>query len=151
MARPQQPEVPYPADESDPPSVQKAAAAPESAAPKVLRLRIATWDLVCTVILLVLLVVLATATPWPAKLFGFLEHVCEGDTCGAVPFGIDYYIRPLAWGGVGAAIAAAVVGPLVSLLKGWYMSFWPVLSLAILMVSSVAGTLLTTFSQRYWV
>jgi len=38
----------------------------------------------------------------------------------------------------------------VSLLKGWYMSFWPVLSLALLMVASMAGSILTTFSARYW-
>lgn len=118
--------------------------------PRVLRLRIAAWDVVCTVTLLVLLVVLATATTWPTRLFGFLGHVCEGDTCGTVPFGIDYYIRPVVWGGIGAAIAAAGIGPFVSLLKGWYMSFWPVLALTLLMVSSVAGFMLTTFSERYW-
>jgi hypothetical protein len=54
------------------------------------------------------------------------------------------------WGGIGAAIAAAGIGPFVSLLKGWYMSFWPVLALAVLMVSSVAGFILTTYSERYW-
>ncbi len=153
MAWPQQPEVPYPADDIDSPPVR--AAAPGSGqsrpeAPRVLRLRVAAWDVICTVALMTLLVVLATETTWPTKLFGFLENVCEGETCGPVPLGVDYYIRPLVWGGVGAAIAAAVVGPVVSLLKGWYMSFWPVLSLAILMVSSVAGSMLTTFSQRYW-
>jgi len=119
-------------------------------APRVLRLRIVPWDVVCTVTLLVLLVVLATATTWPARLFGFLANVCEGDTCGPVPFGVDYYIRPLVWGGIGAAIAAAGIGPVVSLLKGWYMSFWPVLALALLVVSSVAGSILTAFSARYW-
>jgi hypothetical protein len=30
------------------------------------------------------------------------------------------------------------------------MSFWPVLSLAIIMVSSVVGDSLTMFSTRYW-
>ena len=119
-------------------------------APRVLRLRIVPWDVVCTVALLVLLVVLATATTWPVRLFGFLAHVCEGDDCGPVPFGVDFYIRPLVWGGIGAAIAAAGIGPFVSLLKGWYMSFWPVLSLALLMVASVAGSILTAFSARYW-
>lgn len=118
--------------------------------PRVLRLRIVPWDVVCTVALLVLLVVLATATTWPARLFGFLASVCEGEDCGPVPFGVDYYIRPLVWGGIGAAIAAAGIGPFVSLLKGWYMSFWPVLSLALLVVASVAGSILTTFSARYW-
>jgi hypothetical protein len=116
----------------------------------VLRLRIAAWDVVCTVTLLVLLVVLATATTWPTRLFGFLAKVCEEETCGPVPFGIDLYIHPVVWGGIGAAIAAAGIGPFVSLLKGWYMSFWPVLALAILIVSSVAGFMLTTFSERYW-
>lgn len=119
-------------------------------APRVLRLRIAAWDVVCTVTLLALLVVLATATTWPARLFGFLANVCEGEMCGPVPFGIDYYIHPVVWGGIGAAIAAAAIGPFVSLLKGWYMSFWPVLAFALIMVSSVAGSMLTTFSARYW-
>ncbi len=119
-------------------------------APRIIRVRLAPWDVTCTVALLAALVVLATATTWPTRLFGFLEHVCADETCGTVPFGIDYYIRPVVWGGIGAAIAAAVVGPLVSILKGWYMSFWPVLALTIIMVSSVAGAMLTTFSERYW-
>jgi hypothetical protein len=101
-------------------------------------------------VLLTLLVVLATATNWPFKLFGFLEEVCTGEQCGSVPYGIDMYIYPVVWGGIGAAVAAAGIGPFVSLLKGWYMSFWPVLSLAILMVCSVAGDFITIFSQPYW-
>ncbi|MGD1174377.1 hypothetical protein [Mycobacterium seoulense] len=120
-------------------------------APRVIRVRLAAWDVISTVALLAVLIVLATATTWPTRLFGFLEHVCADETCGPVPFGVDYYIRPLVWGGIGAAIAAAVVGPLVSVLKGWYMSFWPVLALTLIMVSSVAGSILTTFSERYWV
>jgi hypothetical protein len=76
--------------------------------------------------------------------------VCTEDTCGPVPYGIDMYIYPVVWGGIGAAIAAAVIGPFVSLLKGWYMSFWPVLALAVLIVSSIAGTVITAFSQQYW-
>ncbi|OBG94265.1 hypothetical protein A5697_26730 [Mycobacterium sp. E3251] len=119
-------------------------------APRVIRVRLAPWDVVSTIALLAVLVILATATTWPDRLFGFLEHVCADETCGPVPFGIDYYIRPVVWGGIGAAIAAAVVGPLVSMLKGWYMSFWPVLALTLVMVSSVVGSLLTTFSERYW-
>jgi hypothetical protein len=47
-------------------------------------------------------------------------------------------------------MTAAIIGPVVSLLKGWYMSFWPVLALALVMVSSIAGSLLTMFSERYW-
>jgi hypothetical protein len=123
---------------------------PDHKAPPVLRLRISAWDLVCTVILLALLVYLATATDWPVRLFGFLAKVCDDETCGPVPYGADFYIRPVAWGGIGAAIAVAGIGPFVSLLKGWYMSFWPVLSLAAIMFSSVAGSMLTTFSTRYW-
>lgn len=121
-----------------------------SAAPRVLRVRVAPWDIICTVVLLVLLAVLATATTWPTRLFGFLANVCEDETCGPVPYGLDLYIHPVVWGGIGAAITAAVVGPVVSILKGWYMSFWPVLALALVMVSSVAGSLLTMFSERYW-
>ena len=147
MASPHQPDDPGPGDDTAaPPALDQ----PDHKAPRVLRLRIAAWDVVCTVALLVLLLVLATATTWPTRLFGFLAHVCEEDTCGAVPFGIDYYIRPVVWGGIGAAIAAAGIGPFVSLLKGWYMSFWPVLALALLVFSSVAGSMLTTFSARFW-
>ena len=119
-------------------------------APRIIRLRVVPWDAVCTVALSALLIVLATATRWPAKLFAFLSNVCTEDTCGAVPFGIALYIQPLVWGGIGAAVAAAAIGPIVSLLKGWYMSFWPVLALAIVLVSSVTGSLMTAFSQRYW-
>ncbi len=119
-------------------------------APRVLRVRLVAWDVVGTVALLVLLAVLATATTWPSRLFGFLANVCEDETCGPVPFGLDFYIHPVVWGGIGAALAAAVIGPVVSILKGWYMSFWPVLALALVMVSSVAGSMLTLFSERYW-
>ena len=118
--------------------------------PPTLRLRVAVWDVICTIALLALLLTLATATTWPTRLFGFLGDVCVGETCGPVPYGVDMYIYPVVWGVIGAAIAAAGIGPFVSLLKGWYMSFWPVLALAVLMVSSVAGFILTTYSERYW-
>ena len=144
--------VDYPPDfdEGRLPAAEHSADADARKAPHVIRVRLAAWDVLCTVALLVLLVVLATATTWPARLFGFLEDVCEGDTCGPVPYGVDMYIHPVVWGGVGAAVAAAVVGPVVSVLKGWYMSFWPVLALALVMVTSVAGSMLTIFSERYW-
>jgi hypothetical protein len=116
----------------------------------VIRLRVAKWDLICTVSLTALLLALAVATTWPHKLFGFLGKVCTGEDCGPVPFAVDLWINPLVWGGIGAAITAAGVGPFVSLLKGWFMSFWPVASLAALMVASVVGQLLTAFSERYW-
>jgi len=151
MATPHQPDRPAPGDHTDSaPVLHEDAAVYDDEAPRVLRLRVAKWDVTCTVLLLILLAYLGLATTWPARLFGFLGDVCDGESCGPVPGGIDMYIRPIAWGGIGAAIAAAVLGPLVSLLKGWYMSFWPVLALTIVMVSSVAGSLLTTFSQRYW-
>ncbi|SPM37027.1 hypothetical membrane protein [Mycobacterium rhizamassiliense] len=117
---------------------------------RVIRLRVAPWDVIATITLVVLLLVLATATTWPTRLYGFLSDVCTGEECGLVPYGVDMYIYPVVWGGIGAAIAAAGIGPFVSLLKGWYMSFWPVLSLAILMGSSVVGDFITVFSTRYW-
>lgn len=158
MVTPHQPNDPeavdavdYPLDFDDGHHSQRLLRPPTPPAkPQIIRLRVAAWDVTCTGALLILLLLLATETTWPARLFGFLGNVCEGDTCGPVPFGVDYYIHPVVWGGIGAAIAAAVVGPLVSLLKGWYMSFWPVLSLAIIMVSSVAGSMLTIFSARFW-
>jgi hypothetical protein len=157
MATPQQPENPS-LDPSSGPSLRAGWSRDthyplvdyDKEAPRIIRVRLAPWDLLCTVVLLILLVVLATATPWPARLFGFLAKVCDDETCGPVPFGIDMYIHPVVWGGIGAALAAAVLGPIVSLLKGWYMSFWPVLALTLVMVSSVAGSLLTVFSERYW-
>jgi hypothetical protein len=156
--RAESPAVPYDADDSPPAPadsddfrpVPYVADLPPEPKPRVIRLRVAAWDLVATITLLILLVVLATATNWPAKLFGFLGDVCTEETCGLVPYGIDMYIDPVVWGGIGAAVAAAGIGPFVSLLKGWYMSFWPVLALAILMASSVAGSMITIFSQRYW-
>lgn len=146
MAKPQLPDTPAAgASPSDSPLVNY-----DDEAPRVIRVRLAAWDVTCTVALSALLIILATATTWPQRLFGFLSRVCADETCGPVPFGVDYYIHPVVWGGIGAAITAAVVGPLVSILKGWYMSFWPVLALTLLMVSSVAGSVLTTFSERYW-
>ena len=142
MDSPQPSEVPYPYPDPGAPV--------DSQAPRVIRLRVSPWDVVCTVVLMALLVYLATATEWPGKLFGFMRDVCDGESCGPVPYGVDYYIRPLVWGGAGAAITASIVGPLVSLLKGWYMSFWPALSLLLVVVSAIVGALLTAFSQRYW-
>jgi hypothetical protein len=153
MASPRQPNDPYTDDPANPPAVPYDTYQPENSgheAPKVIRLRVAAWDVICTVVLVTLLAVLATATSWPSRLYGFLADVCTDETCGSVPYGIDMYIYPVVWGGIGAAVAAAGIGPFVSLLKGWYMSFWPVLALAILVVSSVAGSMITIFSQRYW-
>ena len=150
MASPHQPDDPHPGNPTVSPPAPARPYRSEYQPRRVLRLRIAAWDVTSTVVLLALLLYLATATNWPTRLFGFLRNVCEGDDCGPVPFGVDYYIRPLVWGGIGAAIAAAGIGPFVSLLKGWYMSFWPVLSLAVLIVASVAGSILTMFSSRYW-
>ena len=53
-------------------------------------------------------------------------------------------------GGIGAAVAAALLGPLVSLLKGWYLSFWPLLAIALVLFASGAGGALTDFSSKYW-
>lgn len=149
MATPQQPEGPGP-DTYSGAGTYTSLVDYDQKAPRVLRVRLAPWDVTCTFVLLILLLLLATETSWPGRLFAFLGNVCEDDTCGPVPFGIDMYIHPVVWGGVGAAIAAAVIGPFVSILKGWYMSFWPVLALALVVFSSVAGSVLTTFSERYW-
>jgi hypothetical protein len=162
MAAAHQPQDPLPGEPVDYPAEPDESHNPDDAGdakvsegcddrpPPTLRLRVVPWDAICTIALLTLLIVLATATTWPTRLFGFLANVCTGETCGPVPYGVDYYIYPVVWGGIGAAIAAAGIGPFVSLLKGWYMSFWPVLALTVLMVSSVAGSVLTTFSERYW-
>jgi hypothetical protein len=118
--------------------------------PPVLRLRLVPWDVTCAIALLAALLFAATATDWGSRLFGFLKDVCTGDDCPPVPYGVDFYIFPLVWGGIGAAIAAAVVGPVVSLLKGWYLYFWPLLAIAIILVSSVAGSALTGYCSQYW-
>ena len=118
--------------------------------PPVLRLRLVPWDVISTVALLAALLAAATATDWGSRLFGFLKDVCTGDDCLPVPYGADFYISPLVWGGLGAAIAAAVVGPVVSLLKGWYLSVWPLLSIGIIVLSSVVGSVLTTYCSQYW-
>ena len=117
--------------------------------PPVLRLRLVPWDVSCAVALLATLLVVATATDWYSGLFGFLKDVCVGD-CPSAPFGVDFYIYPVVWGSIGAAVAAALLGPLVSLLKGWYLSFWPLLAIALVLFASVAGSALTDFSSTYW-
>ncbi len=118
--------------------------------PPILRLRLVPWDVACAVATLAMLVVLAITTDWHSRFFGFLNEVCTGDDCPPVPYGVDFYIYPLVWGGIGAATAAAIVGPVVSLLKGWYLSFWPLLAIAIVVLSSVAGSALTAYSEPYW-
>jgi len=133
----------------DPPLGDGALSTPPSPSP-VLRLRLVPWDVGCTIALLATLVVAATGTDWGSRLFGFLKNVCTGDDCAPVPYGVDFYIYPLVWGGIGAAIAAAVVGPVVSLLKGWYLCFWPLLAIAVVVVSWAAGSVLTAFCSQYW-
>ena len=133
-------------DPSPPDGAHSSALSP----PPVLRLRLVPWDVSCLVALLALLAAVVFGTDWYSWLFGFLKDVCTGDTCPPVPFGVDFYIYPVVWGGIGAAIAAALVGPFVSLLKGWYLSFWPVLAIAIVVLSSAAGSALTDFSGTYW-
>jgi hypothetical protein len=118
--------------------------------PPVLRLRLVPWDVICALALLAALVFATTATDWGSRLFSFLHDVCTGDDCPRVPYGVDFLIYPVVWGGIGAAVAAAVVGPVVSLLKGWYLSFWPLLAIAIVVLSCVAGSILTAFSEPYW-
>ena len=137
MASPQQ---------SDGPSPGHHAHSP----PRVLRLRLVPLDVFFAVTLLATLVVVAIATDWYSGLFGFLTDVCTGEECPPVPFGVDFYIYPVVWGGIGAAVAAALLGPMVSLLKGWYLSFWPLLAIAIVVFSSVAGSTLTAYSVPYW-
>jgi hypothetical protein len=136
MASPQQFDDPSPGHRDDSP-------------PRLLRLRLVPWDVASLLALGALLAVLAFGTNWYARLFGFLKYVCTGD-CPPAPFGVDYYIYPVVWGGIGAAVAAALLGPLVSLLKGWYLSFWPPLAIALVLFASAAGTALTDFSDTYW-
>ncbi len=122
---------------------------PDNPPPRLLRLRLVPWDVTSLLALLVLLAALAFGTNWYSRLFGFLKDVCVGD-CPPAPFGVDYYIFPIVWGGIGAAVAAVLLGPLVSLLKGWYLSFWPPLAIALVLFASAAGTALTDFSSTYW-
>jgi hypothetical protein len=141
MASPRQFDDPSAGDD-----VRSSAPSP----PPVLRLRLVPWDVICTVALLAGLLLAATATDWGSRLFGFLKNVCTGDNCLPVPYGVDFYIYPLVWGSIGAAIAAAVVGPVVSLLKGWYLTFWPLLAIAIIVLGSAAGCALTAYCSQYW-
>ncbi|KZS85134.1 MULTISPECIES: hypothetical protein [Mycobacterium] len=118
--------------------------------PRVLKLRIVPWDVISTVVASGLLLYLVTATSWPSRLFAFTDNVCLSEDCPPVPYGANYYIYPLMWGGIGAAIAAAVIGPFVSMVKGWYMSFWPIIAVGVMTVTSVLGYALAGFSERYW-
>src|ERR1700745_2278473 len=118
--------------------------------PPVLRLRLVPWDVFCTIALLLSLRVCRVATDWYSVFFGFLKDVCTGDDCGPVPFGVDFYISPVVWGGLGAAVAAALLGPVVSLLRGWYLSFWPLLAIAIVVLSSVTGSDLHASRRPHW-
>ncbi|MBY0387138.1 MAG: hypothetical protein K2X56_03230 [Mycobacterium pseudokansasii] len=119
-------------------------------APRVLKLRIVPWDVVSTVAVSALLLYLVTATSWPSRLFAFTDNVCLTEDCPPVPYGANYYIYPVMWGGIGAAIAAAVIGPFVSMVKGWYMSFWPIIAVGVITITSVLGYALAGFSERFW-
>jgi hypothetical protein len=118
--------------------------------PRIIRLRLAPWDVVSTIVLLGILLYLVTMTSWTTRLWAFTDNICTGDECPPVPFGINYYIYPVMWGGIGAAIVSAVLGPFVSLIKGWFMCFWPIVSVGVLTLASMFGLVATTFSERYW-
>lgn len=122
---------------------------PDDQEPPKFRARVAGWDLICTAATLTVLMVIATTTTLPSRLFGFLADVCADDSCAPAPFGINYYIYPVVWGGVGAACAAVVIGPFVSLVKGWYLIFWPLMAVALVMLSSLLGSVITAFSVNY--
>lgn len=115
----------------------------------VIRLRLVPWDVITTVVLLCVLLALVTMTNWPEHLFAFADTVCQGDDCPQVPFGLNYYILPVMWGGIGAAMVSAVFGPFVSLLRGWFMCFWPIVSVTALSLASVVGRALTDFTEAY--
>jgi hypothetical protein len=38
----------------------------------------------------------------------------------------------------------------VSLLKGWYLFFWPLLAIACLAVGAAGGLILTIYSSQFW-
>ena len=117
-------EIDYPLDADETHNFDDAGA-PEASddgddkPPPTLRLRVATWDVICTVVLTALLLYLATATTWPTRLFGFLRDVCVGETCGPVPYGVDMYIYPVVWGGIGAAFLLG----LLPCLSPWHPLF----------------------------
>ncbi|MGO9510225.1 MAG: hypothetical protein ACLPXZ_23850 [Mycobacterium sp.] len=151
MAAPNQPEDTASDTGSGP--VTKAASALDGShtqPPRVLRLRLVPWDVVFTLVVLAVLAFFVTMTSWPTRLFAYTDNLCVTEDCPPVPFGLNYYIYPLTWGGIGAAITAAVIGPFVSMLRGWYMSFWPFVSIAVVTVTSVGGYALVGFSERYW-
>jgi hypothetical protein len=152
MALPNQPHDPYPGASADPAPVPQETYDYDTydQQPPKRRVRLAVWDVICTVAIWTVFFVVVTTTNWPSQLFGFVADVCPADSCAPVPFGIDLWIYPVVWGGIGAAVAAAVIGPCVSLLKGWYMFFWPILAMAVVVLSAVAGSLLTAFSGHYW-
>ncbi|WP_343710264.1 hypothetical protein [Mycobacterium sp.] len=114
------------------------------------RARVAAWDVICTVATVAVLVTAAAATRLPTVLFGFLADVCPADNCAPVPLGVDVWIYPVVWGGVGAACAAVVLGPVVSVVKGWHLFFWPIIAMALVVVSAAAGAAITSFSEHYW-
>ncbi|MBX9639080.1 MAG: hypothetical protein K2X97_04950 [Mycobacteriaceae bacterium] len=128
---------------------QSRAADQDVDAPRVIRLRLVPWDVITTLVLMALLMAAVTLTSWPTRLFAFTDNVCQGEDCPMVPFGVNYYIYPLVWGGIGAAGTAALVGPFVSLLKGWFMSFWPIVAVGVLSLASVLGRALTDFSNTF--
>lgn len=131
-------------------AVPRATSMHERNERQIIRLRLVPWDVVTTLVLLATIVVLLTMTSWPTQLFSFADSVCQGDECPPVPFGVNYYILPLMWGGIGAAGVTALLGPFVSLLRGWYMCFWPIVSVTVLSLASVIGRALTMFSENYW-
>lgn len=114
---------------------------------RVIRLRMVPWDVAATIVLLGALILLLTTTSWPSRLFAFVDGLCVDGDCPPAAFGANYYVYPVMYGGIGAAVAAATLGPLVSLVKGWLMFFWPIVAAGVLTVASVLGYTLAGVAQ----
>lgn len=112
--------------------------------------RLTSWDVVCTVALWAVLVAAAAAGMWLSLFFGFAADTCPTDGCPPVPLSIDEWVYPVTWGGIGVALALAVIGPFVSLWRRWYMLIWPAIGIGIVIASWVAGFAMTAYSQTYW-
>ncbi|MET9024799.1 hypothetical protein ABZW96_04170 [Nocardia sp. NPDC004168] len=103
-----------------------------------------TWDVVLAVVLYSVAVVLGAAAAYFTVFFAFASDPCGQDNCRTEYLGWAFAVS---WGGTATAIVGVTAILVLAAIKRWYMWYWPVLAMALIVLSFAGGVALA--SQVY--